>query len=477
MKGFSVRGTWWLPEDDTRRVSGELRLSSEEFSLVLEGTLLDGPEPVSGMTFGSSLESVSRPIVLGRTGAWERITLLDCEGQVPVLPGVVRATTWIPTAALQGIHLETVDQAAFDIIQLQHEHLHEWAGGGGIEHTIATEEGSSHVRRVELAAERAVLASFDVEGARVRLISSPALSTSDLEANLAMDTVWRVESQAALSWREVFNRWVVPLRDLVSLAALRPADIDRIRVHVAARDESAWGTLVLRLLELDRVKHRKKRLIAPEMLFTSARLPNGLERGVARWLTLRNRYSTVIAFLLGVDSAPFMFDDQKFLSLAQAAEILHVIRVGGTPLPKPEHRKRVQGAVGGITDRKVASWAREILGGSNWYTLRDRLGQLIDAAGDLGQALVGGQGDSFVGRIVDTRNYLTHRVERRSEVLEGERRYWHWQALAWLVRAHMLLELGYSLEQAASLVRENLVFQHHRARFAEAEEAAYANGT
>jgi hypothetical protein len=64
-------------------------------------------------------------------------------------------------------------------------------------------------------------------------------------------------------------------------------------------------------------------------------------------------------------------------------------------------------AVSGITDRKVARWAREILGGSNWYKLRDRLGQLIDAVGELGQVLVGGRGDSFVGRIVDTLNYLT----------------------------------------------------------------------
>jgi hypothetical protein len=473
MKGFTARGTWWLPDDETRRVPGELRLSSEEFSLVLEGTLLDGPEPVSGMTFGSFFESVSRPVVLGRTSAWERITLLDCEGQVPVVPGEVKSTAWIPTAALQGIHLETADEAAFEIMQPQHEHLHEWAGGGSVEHTIATHEGSSRVQRVELAAERAVLASFDVDGARVELISSPAFSASNLEASLAMDTVWRVETGTALTWHEMFNRWVVPLRDLVSFAAMKPADIDDVRVHVASGDEYAWGTLVMRLLELDREK-LPRRLIAPEMLFASAKLPNGLEEGIARWLRLRNRYSTVIGFLLGVDAAPFMFDDQKFLSLTQAAEILHVIRIGGTPLPRPEHRRRVKDAVSGITDPQVARW--EILVGSNWYKLRDRLSQLIDAVGSLGPELVGEDAGTFVGRIVETRNYLTHRVERRGEILEGERRYWHWQALTWLVRAHLLLDLGYKLEQVASLVQENLVFQQYRARFAEAE-AAHVTGT
>lgn len=476
VKGFTTRGTWWLPEDDTRRAPGELRLSSGEFSLVLEGTLLQAPASDSRMTFRSFFEPVSRPIVLGRTSAWERITLLDCEGQVPILPCEVKSTTWIPTAAVQGVHLEAADEVVFDIIQLQHEYLHEWAGGGGIEHTIASEEGLSRVHRVELAAERAALASFDVDGARLELISSPAFSASDIEATLAMDTVWRVETSAALTWREMFSRWVVPLRDLVSFAALKPADIDEVRVHVAAGDEHAWGTLVLRLLELDRARSSLRRLIAPEMLFTSAHLPNGLEEGITRWLTLRNLYTTVIAFLLGVDAAPFMFDDQKFLSLTQAAEILHVIRIGGTPLPRPEHRKRVEDAVSGITDPQVASWAREILVRSNWYTLRDRLGQLIEAVGSLAPELDGGDAGSFVGRIVDTRNYLTHRMERRGEVLDGERRYWHWQALAWLVRAHLLLELGYTLEQATSLVQQNLVFQQFRARFAEVEAAQATGG-
>ncbi len=475
MKGFTARGTWWLPEDDTTRVPGELRLSSEEFSLTLEGTLLHPPAPVPEMTFSTFFESVSRPVVLGRTSAWDRTTLLDCEGQIPVLPGEVKSTTWIPTAALQGIHLQTADEAAFDIVQLQHAHLHEWAGGGGVEHTIATEEGSSRVRRVELAAERAVLASFEVDDARVELISSPAFSASSLEASVAMGTVWRVEPRAALTWREMFNRWVVPLRDLVSFVALKPSDIDEVRVHVASGDEHAWAILLLRLLELDREK-LPRRLIASEMLFTSTKLPNGLEDGVARWLTLRNRYSTVIALLLGVDAAPFMFDDQKFLSLTQAAEILHVIRIGSTPLPRPEHRRKVKDAVSGITDPRLARWAREILGGSNWYKLRDRLDQLIDALGGLGPELVGGDADQFVGRIVDTRNYLTHRVERRGEVLEGERRYWHWQALAWLVRTHLLLELGYTLEETASLVQQNQVFQQYRAGFAKAEAAQGTGG-
>lgn len=469
MKGFTARGTWWLPEDDSRRVPGELRLSSEEFSLVLEGSLLDGPEPVSGMAFNSFFESVSRPVVLGRTTAWDKITLLDCEGQVPVIPAEVKSTTWIPTAALQGIHLETVDEAVFDIIQLRHEHLHEWAGGRGIEHTIATEEGSSRVQRVEIAAARAVLASFDCDGANIQLICAPAFSASSVEASLAMETLWRVETRSHLAWRELFERWVVPLRDLVSLAALKPADIDEVRVHVAAGDEHAWGTLALRLLELDRVKLPSKRRIAPEMLFTPGKLPNGLEEAMTRWLTLRNDYSTVLAFLLGVESAPFMFDDQKFLALAQATEILHVIRIGGTPIPKPEHRKKVRDAVNGITDPEVARWAREILAGSNWYSLRDRLGQLIDAVGDLGPELVGGNAESFVGRIVDTRNYLTHRVESRGNALEGERQYWHWQALSWLVRAHLLLELGYTLEQVRSVVQENLAFRQYRTRYAEAE--------
>jgi hypothetical protein len=42
-------------------------------------------------------------------------------------------------------------------------------------------------------------------------------------------------------------------------------------------------------------------------------------------------------------------------------------------------------------------------------------------------------------------------------------------ALAWVARAHLLLELGHTLEQTAFLIRQNLVFQQYIAKFAEVE--------
>jgi len=283
VKSFTVRGTWWLPEDDARRVPGELRLSSEEFSLVLDGALLDGPEPVSGMSFRSFFEPVSRPVLLGRTSDWEKFTLLDCSGQVPLIPGEAKATTWIPTAALRGVHLAP-DEANFDIVQIHHEDLHVWSGGGGIQQTIATEEGSSRISSITLAAREQALASIEVDGARIQLISAPAFSASDVEGSLRMDTVWRVQVNAPMPWRSMLSQWVIPLRELVSFAVMRPADIKEVSLHVASGNQYTWGTLLLRLLELDREDRPRRRRIRQEMLFTSARLPGGVEEGVARWL-------------------------------------------------------------------------------------------------------------------------------------------------------------------------------------------------
>jgi ApeA N-terminal domain 1 len=42
--------------------------------------------------------------------------------------------------------------------------------------------------------------------------------------------------------------------------------------------------------------------------------------------------------------------------------------------------------------------------------------------------------ETFVRRIVKTRNHLTHLGDDLEHVLTNPARYWHGQALAWLVR-------------------------------------------
>lgn len=465
MGEVTKQGFWWLPGRETHKVPGELRLSSNEFVLDLEGVLSDPVPPAPGSATGL-FHVASEPVVLGRTSDRKRITLLDCEGLVPSIPTDTPSCTLRTTAALLGGHLEAGADQVFDAVRWHHDYLHDWIDGDTLTHDISMEEGTGRAARVQMSAERSVNARCKIGDATIEVVTSPAFSGNERRGEIEISSLWRVETEKGYSWREMFGQWVTPLRDLVSFATARPAAMGKVYLRVAeTRDE--WCELLLRLLDLDRADSHRTRLIPSDFLFTASSLPDGFDQGIACWLNLTSKYSAVISLLLGVDYAPFMFDDQRFLALAQAVEIVDGVRFGGTPTPKDQHRKRVEDAVQGINNRALADWARDILMKSNWYQLSDRLTRLVHELGDVGQEIVNGDTARFVARVVNTRNSHAHRRDRRGNVLDGESHYWHWQALAWLVRAHLLGELGFTPQQVTSLVRENRSFQQFKIRFKE----------
>jgi len=102
--------------------------------------------------------------------------------------------------------------------------------------------------------------------------------------------------------------------------------------------------------------------------------------------------------------------------------------------------------------------------------LGDRLGQLFVEAGAFAEKIAGADPELFVRRIIKTRTYLTHRGYRHPLVLDGSARFWHGQALAWVVRALLLGELGFAAEEVASRIERTPRFQAFQAGMK--EEAA-----
>lgn len=107
----------------------------------------------------------------------------------------------------------------------------------------------------------------------------------------------------------------------------------------------------------------------------------------------------------------------------------------------------------------LVEWARPILQEANFLRLAERLEDLLARLGELGQQISGGDEGLFVKRVKDTRNYLTHRDRHKDTVLEGSDRYWHGQAVLWILRALLLQELGLSVDQIAGILKENTSFQ------------------
>lgn len=200
------------------------------------------------------------------------------------------------------------------------------------------------------------------------------------------------------------------------------------------------------------------------MLFTARELPGGFAHGLRRWFEIHERHSTAVELLLGVGYAPFIFSEQRFLALAQAIEVYQREAIGGAPLPRTEHRRRVREITSAITDSDLAGWAESILREANRLRLAERVAGVIGRLGDLGREIVGDDEETFVRRVVQTRNDLTHRDQRGAWVLEEPARYWHGQALDWLLRASLLVDLGFSSEEVGSRIRRNTRYDWFRSQ-------------
>lgn len=292
----------------------------------------------------------------------------------------------------------------------------------------------------------------------------PLFRTAGPSAEIGNYVRFRVEPAGSFSWQDAMDRWVRPLRDLVSFATLRPATLNHIRLRRGdeADDPGRLVELLLRLTDLRRPEEdeRPRRLFSHDLLFNVQELPGGFERGVERWFGLHSKYSSVIGLLLSVYYAPFICEEQRFLALAQAAEVYHGLAIGGTPLPKEAHDQRVTDVVSQIRDSSLREWAEQSLRDSNWYRLRGRLEQLLAAAGDIGNEIADPDPDLFLRRTVKTRNYLTHHGERHPLVIDRAAvLFWHGEALAWLVRSLLLRDLGFSQDEMAERIRRTPRFQ------------------
>jgi hypothetical protein len=436
-------------------------LSDDGFTLTLEGALRP-PQASSAGAVTDLFADVTEPIILGRSRGNEKIALMEGSGTALAIPfGEVRTSSWSVNAALLGAHVDSRNPK-FPEVDLELSHLGDWVRGFGVGHTIEQRADKSYAVSVE--AETKVLGSAKVPGARIEVSAWPTWSIGPHRGSVEVRPVFHLTLEKPQTWKDILGKWVGPLRDLVSFATLRPNQITNLGVKV---DESARAELLTRFLEPGQAGKAERSLVPSDMLFTLAGLPGGFEPGVRRWLRLHQRYRSVVGLLLGIEYAPFIYDENRFLALAQACEVYQRIAVRREPLSKEQHKRRVRNAVDSIADEDLATWVRSVLTAANYRTLRERMEWLVQQTGELRRAITANQPAEFLTRLVDTRNYLTHLGVKKKTVLEGEARYWSSQALAWLLRFALLTRLGFSKREAAEVLRANQPFLWFSRRLAD----------
>jgi ApeA N-terminal domain 1 len=420
---FEVRGEWWLPSRNDRRVPGILTFSPEdgaELSLFgnLRSILEEGDRTEQDGTFRISLtqaaleRSGSYPLLHG-DGNGNAYTLQDClrvSASNRILSSQGSETIRV-TRILKGASFEEDEALEATGISFGLANLVDWIGETGISEEWRDADGTlQDVPRFRVEAREKPDRRADLaNGGTVYLKHSVGI-TGDGMSNRALTQGfhWRVDQAGMASLDDLLDL-ASDLQDLVSIATDRTAAFESVRFwHPDVYREMRGGARMPEAIDLFVVWNTKaerpvRRLHEHSLLFTFEHL-GGID-GVSRWMDAAARHRGGLGRVMATRYAKEMFVSDRLLNCTAALEAF---------------------------DRDSTQ-----LRGSN---LKTRLQRCVALAGNPFANLVGDV-DRWAETVRLERNDVAHHFGRRMRT-SGSEIYYLWQSLYWLYVMCILRDSG-----------------------------------
>lgn len=440
MREFEFEGLWWLPETPEPKVPGTLRFFPDSgASLDLLGSLWD-----PGNQFAASERSLTNvDLILGLSSKGKPVTLWNC-GETRKMVNLVgfTKTSFHAEVVVVGAHLGGIEEAQFKKMSTEYRHLDEWAGISGFEIQRPIDH-ATHPMIIEHKIPAPVAAS--IAGTRVAIeVRATLKETSGLvgEVTIAQRTWASAESSECGSFGEL-NRMLHRLRNFLTLGVGRLVEPLAVRGVV----ESDGGTPVeIHYRPAGRGTSLDKNVRRTEMLFVLDDLGEDFERFLGNWFGKAEPLGPVYDLYFATAYSSSAYLDDRFLSLVQAVEAYHRRALGTTELPEDEHERRLEETISAVPNVHK-DWLRGKLTYSNEPSLRKRLKEIMRRDPEVMKPIFGKskkERGAFVGKVVDTRNYLTHYDEsKKDEAAVGRKLYELTEKLKSVLEACLLREVGF----------------------------------
>lgn len=348
----SLKGHWWLPQNPDDTVAGTLHWGSG-VSLKLEvlgalariepgdevpvvcGSTVDGPVTLTSCTLGS--HTISR----------------------------VEEQSFYPTFAIVGEWVASPCDLRFGVLELSYTHLERWVQTSGL-------EMKTRPTRVECHCPDPLVLSLDPD---VRLVFAYHWGGPRRNVRFEERPLLHARAKDCLTLEAWLAQFVRPVQDLLALCT------GHVSVPVGLVAKQVFGHPSRVTLRIIFNPH-----VAPETEFKHSRLLLTAERmserggSIQKWLDAYRDIRIPVSQLVSPLYHPDTPLEQKFLTLAQAAEAYHRRRYTNRVLPKAQHRQRVTAIVEKAPE-EYRGWLEDLLKYSNEPRLVDRLADLVGQTG------------------------------------------------------------------------------------------------
>ena len=297
-------------------------------------------------------------------------------------------------------------------------HIERWSNGHDLSYTL----------------HRQVLISCEELDPQVHLLARPRGFGSAASVQGELTVLWQVTSSTSQSLPEMVSSWVGPLQDLVSFLTLRPNRVTEIH----GRPDGTGDALPIYLyLTSDSARPRDSTLRMADQLLPLSELSD-VCGFIGSWIAEYQSHREVVARLLGVEYAPFVYQGHRVASIVQAAEALHR-KLWDHPIIGPtEHKARVRACVKAVpVEHRI--WVRKVLGRANQLSFPERVREIVEQASVAGMPLQPGDPDEFAGDVAKLRNAPAHGAGSGFEI---SKIHWLSEGLYWQLRSILLAQHG-----------------------------------
>jgi len=445
---FEYKGIWWLPHKPKERISGIFKFAPNE-GVVLE--LIGSFEDITSIG-----ETLDLEIILGTSSSGKNITLYKCfETKSLSVPGF-STSSFYANMAFVGAHFQKTEDIKFKGLSVHYMYLDEWSGISGFVNTQYSSNEKEIVIKYELPKPIQVVINDYKIFLDIKVTPSP-LSIVQKEASIKQSVYIRVESSEEKSFDEYLNI-IYLIQNFLSLGITEPVypliiegKTEMNKETIKINKETINYYPPVKVYGASDIPIVPKTLYPPNMLFTFRDISDKFEFFLKNWFEKADLLEPVYNLYFETLYSPRINLKHRFLNLLQAIESYHRRTINNFEQQEKQHEKKIEEILNAVP-HKHKDWLKDKLAYSNEPTLRKRLKDILKKFADVLNKFILNK-NSFVEKVVTTRNYLTHYDKTlKKQSAEGEELYHLTQKIKILLEICLLKELGFTSDNIKNLI-------------------------
>lgn len=395
-KDRTYHGHWWLPADPANKVSGVLYLKkSGGVMLHLIGMFVADSSDILGYKFADH-DTILGELLPGT----QPITLINCKERQRQSPYLGNATDgavqrFNAEFAIFGFHFNKAEDALFTSFEFSSTYLVDWLNPNLFDFTH--EGGSLVLKALPTNSFKCSIGNVEI------LFSSSVVSSHSEDVNFSKNVSISVSFRQGMTINKFQDHYQTPLIDLIQFGT---SCLNSITFLNATPIGSTDAVKIFNTNSFDRIE--RSEIIYQYILFNYADIKNDFSSFLQSWFLFYEKSQHIFRLYFDSLNIGFQFSVSRFLNIVQAIESYHAEKNESQYIvQKKEEYKKNKALVVSLleADSTLSEWAKIEL--TFFPTLRVRLKELLEGASEVMQPVIN-NADSFVSKVIDSRNYYTH---------------------------------------------------------------------